>query len=200
MTKAAQPKSKSPLAYAHYLQTGTIYGYYEGAKIQGSGRPPENPLSPEAFDRAAAAIPKPGKSPAPKKPETLFLLTPNDLSWSEWLHAMPQAQRAEAEETGVISTTARWPANGHFLAVEPTDARERYMKGSGGGQTPTDEERVRVQRMVNEANKKFDADRARKTPRAAPALTPSILSGETYKLDRQEVSRVKQLIKRLPGD
>lgn len=55
----ADKKSKSPKAYAHYLQTGTIYGYYEGAVRRGSGRPPTDPLGPEEFDLVASRLPKP---------------------------------------------------------------------------------------------------------------------------------------------
>lgn len=51
--------SKSPTAYEHYLQTGTITGYHEGAKIQGPGVPPENPMGAELFDKTAANIQKP---------------------------------------------------------------------------------------------------------------------------------------------
>ena len=46
------------VAYEHYLQTGTVYGMFEGAVQRGSG-PPRNPMTFDEFLAKSRSIPKP---------------------------------------------------------------------------------------------------------------------------------------------
>ena len=54
------------LAYQHYLMTGTVWGFHEGAVQRGPGTPPSDPVDFETFLRMARAIPKPAGKPTPE--------------------------------------------------------------------------------------------------------------------------------------
>lgn len=112
-------KSKSPKAYQHYLQTGTVFGYHEGARIEGKG-PPENPMSPEVFDKMAASLPKPAHKPRRLGPEAIHIIERDrdPLQWAAWMEALFENDRRRAEQVGAIATSALWPANGRIIHIE----------------------------------------------------------------------------------
>lgn len=56
-------KKAGNVAYEHYLATGDIMGFYEGAVIRGSGQPPEHPMGFDLFLETARKIPPPHTKP-----------------------------------------------------------------------------------------------------------------------------------------
>lgn len=112
-------KRKLEVAYAHYLKTGDVFGQWEGAVIRGKG-PPQPPMEYEQFERMSRSIPKPEVATPPRPdPDALHVIRSHVdvIQWPAWMASLKPQDRERAEQTGVIVTTALWPARGRLLGI-----------------------------------------------------------------------------------